>query len=147
MAKEDPSDPAAAGTVMLKRFSKSTLKKVTAELYFPCRHCGLWRRQHIGKEKKCPFDASCFEPKSPKELGATERNNLKDRLEILRNQIINKPSKVLEETDMKIDAIVTLATSDCSHQREDGTSLLDRQSTEHGTVHTVCELCGEDWYE
>lgn len=121
--------------------------KVTPSLYFPCRGCGLWRRQHVGKERKCPFDAGNFSPTHPRDLSAKGRIRLLERIERLQIQLVERPSKRLDELDSALDKLVMAASECCSHTYDNGATALDRQSTEHGTVHVACELCKEDWYE
>ena len=149
MAKDVPWALAAAVTAMPKLFSKSILR-LTPQLYFPCRNCGLWRRQHVGKERKCPFASGCFDPTKPSQMKSADRIRLNDRIEVLRRQIIQRPSDQLEWLDGKVDELLTLASSDCSHKYDDGTDATDRQPVTvelDNKIHVICELCKEDWYE
>lgn len=125
-------------------------KKVTPRFYFPCRCCGLWRRQHIGKERKCPFASGVFEPVAPENLSMAERLRLLDRIKRLQYQKVDRPRKELDELDTAIDGVVGEATKGCTHKDDQGGSLLDRQPVTvelDNKTHVKCELCDEDWYE
>lgn len=134
---------------MPKLFSKSILR-LTPTLYFPCRNCGLWRRQHVGSELKCPFASACFDATPPEKLSAKDRQRLTERIDVLRRQIIQRPSDQLEWLDGKVDELVTLATSGCSHKYDNGSDATDRHMVTvelDNKTHVICELCHEDWYE
>jgi hypothetical protein len=122
---------------------------VTPELYFPCRNCGQWRRQHVGNERKCLFQASSFQPKFPSEFTTQEREATIDRAERLDRQLVEKVRQEADRLEQEIGKINEAARFGCTHVDEEGKNLLDRQVPAEISrhVHVICSLCGEDWYE
>jgi len=121
---------------------------VTPEFYFPCRNCGKWRRQHVGKEKKCLFQASCFEPKFPAEFNTAEREATLERLERLDKQLVEKLRTKADDLEHAIGLINAAARFGCFHTDDEGKGLLERHAPHEGEkYHVICSLCGEDWYE
>lgn len=129
-------------------------KRMTPELYFPCRNCGQWRRAHVGSERKCLFQASRFEPKAPLDFTARERGDVLRRVQRLQHHLVERRQRALEAVEQEIGKISDAASSGCTHHADDGVSLLERYSPppdDKGNiptqVHVVCTLCDEDWYE
>ncbi len=121
---------------------------MTPELYFPCRSCGLWSRQHVGVMRKCMFQASCFEPKWPREFSAAEREATIERLERLTRQLVGRRRRKADALEQEIDKIHSAACAGCRHINDAGVVLLDRRDPYAGQkYHVICSLCGEDWYE
>jgi hypothetical protein len=123
---------------------------VTPSLYFPCANCGMWRRQHLGKERKCPFASSNFVATEAASLTARDRRRLLDRLTLLHVQKVEFPRRELDEIDVAIDGITTAAQAGCAHKDDDGSSLLETRLPHMGNpgrTHMLCPLCDEDWYE
>jgi len=122
--------------------------KLTPELYFPCRNCGKWRRQHVGSERKCLFQASCFEPKWPMEFTAAEREATLERLERLDRQLVEGARRRADDLEQVIGKINDAARFGCTHVNDEGMGLLERHAPREGEkYHVICSLCGEDWYE
>jgi hypothetical protein len=122
--------------------------KLTPERYFPCRNCGQWRREHAGKERKCLFQASRFEPKFPAEITSLEREALLGRLETLDRQLVGRLHKKADDNEQEIGKIHDVAASCCEHVNDEGMGLLERRlAPEKDKYHIICSLCGEDWYE
>lgn len=118
------------------------------ELYFPCRNCGQWRRQHVGKERKCLFQASNFEPKWPVEFTAAERESTLERLKRLDRQLVARARNKADDLEQAIGKINEAARAGCQHIDDQGMGLLARRAlTETEKYHVVCSLCEEDWYE
>lgn len=124
------------------------MAKMTPDFYFPCRHCGEWRRNHAGKERKCLFQASCFEPKWPMEFTAKERESTLARMERLDKQLVNKMRTLADARETAISKIIEAARFGCTHVNDAGMGLLERYApTATEKYHVVCSLCEEDWYE
>ena len=116
---------------------------MTPEFYFPCRHCGQWRRLHGGKERKCLFQASCFEPKWPLEFNATL-----ERLARLDRQLVERTRERADKLEQVIAKINDAARAGCQHINDQGMGLLERHAPRQGEkYHVICSLCEEDWYE
>jgi len=121
--------------------------KLTPELYFPCRNCGQWRRQHVGKERKCLFQASRFEPKWPAEFNTAEREATLERTERLDHQLVERARKRADALEQVIGKINDAARFGCTHVNDEGMGLLERHAPRGEKYHVICSLCGEDWYE
>lgn len=122
---------------------------MTPEFYFPCRHCGQWRRLHVGKERKCLFQASRFEPKWPREFKAADRAKTLERLDRLDRQLVERLRKRADKLEQVIAKINDAARAGCPHANDDGDSFLERYALPQpkSRCHVICSLCGEDWYE
>ena len=118
--------------------------KFTTELYFPCKHCGKWRRQHIGKVRKCLFEATVFEPKKDVDLTDEQRYALLERCDVLRKQLVLPLEKITSTLDMYLDNLHTAAVTGCPHS---DTTAFPAINSPAGRVHVTCSLCNFDWYE
>lgn len=122
---------------------------LTPHLYLPCKHCGLWRRQHQGKNRKCLFDATTYAPVLPKDLTAKDRRRLLDRLAHLELQLVIRKREALEALEKDIDKVVMVATEGCPHEDDEGKSLIaidPPYGIEVHREHHTCKLCSEDWW-
>jgi len=134
--------------VKAAKAKKGGVKALVAELYFPCRNCGQWRRQHVGSERKCLFQASCFEPKFPSEFTTHERESTLERVETLDRQLVGRLHSKADVFEQEIGKIHDAATFGCTHVNDEGMGLLERHAPREGEkYHVICLLCGEDWYE
>lgn len=119
-----------------------------AALYLPCRNCGQWRRQHVGPERKCVFQASLYEPKEPRDLTSDERYQLIARIERLRKQILRPLEKENMRVEKRLDALTDIAGEGCTHRDEEGISLAERHDDpRYPRIHFACSVCDYDWYE
>jgi hypothetical protein len=124
------------------------LATMTPEFYFPCRNCGQWRRQHVGSERKCLFQASRFAPKCPMDFTAAERESTIERLERLDRQLVERVRKKADDLEQAIGKINEAARAGCQHINDEGMGLLERHAPREGEkYHVICSLCEEDWYE
>lgn len=102
----------------------------------------------MGSERKCLFQASCFDPKWPIEFTAVEREATIERLERLDRQLVERRRQEADDLEQEIGKIHDAATHGCTHINDDGAGLLERHAPHNGSkYHIICSLCGEDWYE
>ena len=137
--------------VKAAKAKRGGVRELIAALYYPCLNCGQWRRQHLGKEKKCLFQASNFEPKFPPDFTAKERVALLDRTERLDQQMVGQVRQRVDALEKQIGKINEAARHGCPHVDDNGMGLLEKYSPQEGEkgekYHVVCSLCEEDWYE
>lgn len=136
---------------MSKKRSVDLTKSFSPERYFPCKHCGKWRRQHVkvDRARKCPFDTTFFEPKPAKELTAFERNEIQARVALLEHELLRPAQKYAEDLEQALDLLKDAAGKHCPHMDEDGYTIEKRPTQAGAKYKTYCEctICGEDWYE
>ena len=134
--------------VKAAKAEKGGVKALVAELYFPCKNCGKWRREHVGKERKCLFQASSFEPKFPSDFSTHERGATLERTERLGQQLVERARNRADTLEQEIGEINEAARHGCPHVDDNGMGLLERHTPNEGEkYHVVCSLCQEDWYE
>ena len=134
--------------VKAAKAKKGGVKELIAALYHPCRNCGHWRRQHLGKEKKCLFQASNFEPKFPPDFTTKERVAMLDRAERLDQQMVERVRQRVDALEEQIGKLNDAARQGCPHVDDNGMGLLERHAPHEGEkYHVICSLCQEDWYE